>query len=135
LLKIAVNLTVIEVLRMRKRVLIADDYDDIRAMMRFLLEQHGFEVLEAKDGYQAVEQAVTKHPDLILMDIAMPVMDGIQATQAIRRHEHLADIPILAVTAYGDFYEERAKDVGCNDVIQKPVDINRLRPLVNEYVN
>ena len=87
------------------------------------------------NGREAFVAASSEKFDLILMDIAGPVMDGIQATQAIRRHEHLADIPILAVTAYGDFYEERAKDVGCNDVIQKPVDINRLRPLVNEYVN
>jgi CheY-like chemotaxis protein len=120
---------------MKIRVLVADDYDDIRVMMRLLLEQSGFDVVEARDGYEAVKKAVSEHPDIILMDLAMPVMDGIQATQAIRKHDELSDVPILAVTAYGDFYNERARDAGCNDVIQKPIDVRNLRPLVNQYVN
>ena len=95
----------------------------------------GFEVLEALDGYQAVEKAVSDHPDLILMDLAMPVMDGIQATQAIRQHKELSDVPILALTAFADFYCERARDVGCNDVIQKPIDFRRLDPIVNSYLD
>ncbi|HYJ91483.1 MAG TPA: response regulator [Pyrinomonadaceae bacterium] len=118
---------------MSKRVLVAEDFDDVRGMMKVFLEHDGFEVLEAADGYQAVERAVNGHPDLILMDIAMPVMDGIQATTAIRKHDDLAEVPIVAVTAYADFYHERALDVGCNDVIQKPVDFGRLRPLVRSY--
>ena len=120
---------------MKKRVLVADDFDDVRRLMKYVLEVSGYEVIEAMDGYQAVERAVSAHPDIILMDIAMPVMDGIQATQAIRQHETLADIPILALTAYGDYYVDRALDVGCTDVIQKPVDINRLEPLVSHYVH
>ena len=74
---------------MRKRVLVAEDFDDIRQMMKILLECHGYEVVEAADGYEAVRKAVSSNPDLILMDIAMPVMDGIQATQAIRKHDGL----------------------------------------------
>jgi len=119
---------------MRKRVLVAEDFEDIRRMMKILLECRGYEVVEAADGYEAVKKALSYNPDLILMDIAMPVMDGIQATQAIRQHEELADVPIVAVTAYGDFYSERARDVGCNDVVQKPLDFGRLEPLVESYV-
>jgi two-component system cell cycle response regulator DivK len=120
---------------MPKKVLIADDFTDTRRLMKLLLEKHGYEVLEAADGYEAVEKAVAEHPDLIMMDIAMPIMDGIQATQAIRRHDDLAKIPILAVTAYGDFYSDRARDAGCNDVIQKPLEFGNLKPLVNQYIH
>jgi CheY-like chemotaxis protein len=119
---------------MRKQVLVAEDFDDVRGMMKAFLEHEGFEVLEAADGYEAVEKAVSNRPDLILMDIAMPVMDGIQATTAIRQHDELAEVPIVAVTAYADFYYDRARDVGCNDVIQKPVDFKRLDPIVHSYV-
>ena len=119
---------------MQKRVLIADDFKDTRKLIKLLLEKNGYEVIEAADGYEAVKQAVKNRPNLILMDIAMPVMDGIQATQAIRRHYDLTEVPILAVTAYGDFYNERARDVGCNDVIQKPVEIGKIPPLVALYV-
>jgi CheY-like chemotaxis protein len=116
-------------------VLIAEDYKDQRKMMSLFFKERGYAVLVARDGFEAVEKAVEYHPDLILMDIAMPVMDGIQATQAIRRHEDLANTPILALTAYADFYDERAKDVGCNDVIQKPLDLERLEPLVRQYLD
>jgi CheY-like chemotaxis protein len=119
---------------MQKRVLVVEDYKDVRKMMRQYLEKKGFDVISAKDGYQAVEKAVSEHPDLIIMDLAMPVMDGIQATQAIRQHSELDDVPILALTAYADFYDERARDVGCNDVIQKPIDFGKFEPIVNNYM-
>ena len=119
---------------MRKLILVAEDYKDVRRMMRQFLENKGFEVIVAHDGSQAVEKAVSEHPDLIIMDLAMPGMDGIQATQAIRANDEISDIPILALTAYADFYDERARDVGCNDVIQKPVDFGKLEPIVNNYV-
>ena len=120
---------------MRKRVLVAEDFDDVRGMMRAFLEHQGFDVLEAADGFEAVEKAVSRKPDLILMDIAMPVMDGIQATAAIRKHDNLGDVPIVAVTAYADFYSDRARDVGCNDVVQKPVDFARLSPIVDGFIS
>jgi len=119
---------------MGKRVLVAEDFDDVRKMMKVFFEHDGFEVLEASDGYEAVQKAVTEHPDLIVMDIAMPVMDGIQATTAIRQHDHMSDVPIVALTAYADFYYDRALDVGCNDVVAKPVDLARLQPVVSSYM-
>jgi len=120
---------------MRKRVLIADDFDDTRRLMKLLLEKSGYEVDEAADGFEAVKRAVNHRPDVILMDIAMPIMDGIQATQAIRRHYDMSEVPILAVTAYGEYYKDRARDAGCNEVIQKPVEINSLRPKVQQYMS
>jgi two-component system alkaline phosphatase synthesis response regulator PhoP len=118
----------------RKRVLIADDFSDTRQLMKFLLERNGYDVDEASDGYEAVKKAVKERPNLILMDIAMPVMDGIQATQAIRCHYDLSEVPIVAFTAYGDFYKDRARDAGCNEIIQKPLSITELPPLVEKFL-
>jgi two-component system, cell cycle response regulator DivK len=118
-----------------KRVLLAEDETDLRKMMKILLELHGYDVIEAADGYEAVEKAVEESPDLILMDIAMPVMDGIDSARTIRRHKELRRIPIVAVTAYGDFYSQRARKAGCTDVIQKPIDFAQLKPMVERYLN
>lgn len=120
---------------MSVKVLVVEDYADVRGMVSFQLQRDGYEVVEAADGYEAVEKAVNEKPDLILMDIAMPVMDGIQATTAIRQHEHLAEVPIVALTAYDDFYQDRARDVGCTDVVRKPIDIAALGPLIQRYVH
>ena len=118
---------------MSKKVLVAEDHTDIRKMMSILLRQYGFEVLEAADGFEAVEKAKEEIPDLILMDMAMPILDGLGATKAIRMHDELADVPIIAVTAYGDFYKEKAIAAGCTDLIQKPLDFDQLQPIVNSY--
>ena len=118
-----------------KRVLLVEDETDLRKMMKILLELHGYDVIEAADGYEAVEKAVELEPDLILMDIAMPVMDGIDSTRTIRRHAELNGVPIVAVTAYGDFYSQRAKKAGCIDVIQKPIDFGQLKPMIERYTS
>ena len=117
-----------------KRVLLAEDETDLRKMMKILLELHGYDVIEAADGYEAVEKAIEQGPDLILMDIAMPVMDGIDSTRTIRMHKELDEVPIVAVTAYGDFYSQRARNAGCNDVIQKPIDFGQLKPMMERYM-
>src|SRR5688572_16449320 len=118
---------------MNKKVLIVEDETDLRKMMKILLEMHGFDVIEAADGYEAVEKAIGESPDLILMDIAMPVISGLDSTRTIRLHEALDDVPIVAMTAYGDFYDMRARDAGCNDVLHKPLDFGKLRPMVEHY--
>ncbi len=115
-------------------VLVAEDNEDVRTMMKYLLETYGYQVTEASDGYEAVEMAVKAKPDLILMDIAMPVLDGVQAVLAIRQHEDLAEVPIVALTAFGEYYATKALEAGCNDVIQKPLDFEHLQPLLNRYV-
>lgn len=120
---------------MSKKILVAEDQADIRKMTKILLELNGYQVIEASDGYEAVEKAVGEEPDLILMDMAMPVMDGLNSSRTIRRHEHLSDTPIVAITAYGDFYGPRAREAGCTDVLQKPLDFRRLKPIVEQYLN
>jgi CheY-like chemotaxis protein len=119
---------------MSKKVLVVDDHRDIRKMMKMLLEMYGYDVVEAGNGYEAVERAINDKPDLIFMDIGMPLLDGVEATVAIRAHAELADIPILALSGYADFYRDRAEAAGCTEVIRKPLDFNRLRPLVRHYI-
>jgi len=117
-----------------KIVLVADDYPDIRRMMRTLLERHGFTVIEATNGVEAVDKAVAERPDIILMDLAMPLMSGIEATRTLRKHEELSRIPIIAITAFGEEFRSEAIAAGCDEIMQKPVDLNRLRPLLDNWL-
>lgn len=120
---------------MSKTILIVDDYADIRTMMKILIEMAGYKVLEAHDGEQALESARENCPDLILMDIAMPGMNGITAAREIRTFEHCSDTPMIAVTAYGNIYEEEALDAGFNEVIPKPLGFDDIKPLIERYLS
>lgn len=119
---------------MNKKVLVVEDHEDIRKMMKILLELYGYDVLEAQDGLEAVENMRQYHPDLVLMDLAMPIMDGIMAAKAIRNEREFDDVPILAVTGYGKEYAEKAIASGCDEVLQKPLNFSRLRPLLSHYL-
>lgn len=118
----------------KKTILVAEDYADIRMMMKIMLEVHGYDVLEAADGYEAVEIARQHHPDLILLDLAMPILDGLEAASSMRQFETLSETPIIAVTAYGDFYRDKALEAGCDDVVMKPLDFESIKPLVERYL-
>jgi CheY-like chemotaxis protein len=120
---------------MPKKVLIVEDYADVRTMMKIVVRTYGFDVIEAEDGYEAVEKTQHYHPDLILMDLAMPLMDGITAAKVIKRIKGFEDIPIVALTAYADTYWKEAKDAGCNQVIAKPIKFDNLKPLLNQYLH
>jgi CheY-like chemotaxis protein len=120
---------------MLKKVLIVEDYDDVRDFMKLLIEGYGYEVLEAINGIQAVETTKNQHPDLILMDLTMPEMDGLTATRIIRKSGNgFSKTPIIAVTALGDMYYRKAIEAGCNDLIDKPVDFDKLLPILNQYL-
>ena len=119
---------------MTKKVLVAEDYTDTRTMMCYLLQNYGYEVVEAADGQEAVDKAQKNLPDLILMDISMPVMDGLTATQMIRKIDCCGKIPIIAVTAYGKSYYRQAIEAGCDDLINKPLDFDNLQPILEQYL-
>jgi two-component system cell cycle response regulator DivK len=104
-------------------------------MMAVYLTINNFQVVEAVNGAEAIELAVKHRPDLILMDVAMPVLDGIDSTKAIRLHDELRDIPIVCLTAFGDLYEERAMEAGCDEVAAKPVDFNKLDQLIRQHMS
>jgi FOG: CheY-like receiver len=119
---------------MEKTVLIAEDYADIRSMTKMMIETCGYHVVEAQDGYEAFEAAKEQRPDMILMDIAMPFMNGITSASLIRNIEHCSDVPIVALTAYGNDYFDRAEEFGFDQVVQKPVQIDTLRSLLSHYL-
>ena len=120
---------------MLKKVLIVEDYADIRAMMKFFIKRQGYQVIEADDGYEAIEKVKEHHPDLILMDIAMPIMDGVTATEIIRDFYDTKKIPIIAVTAYSETYQQKAIKAGCNEVINKPIEFGSIAPLLKHYLH
>ena len=112
-------------------VLLVEDDDDVRFMMRLELEQLGYLVIEAEDGARAVELAVSERPNIILMDLTLPVMDGLEATAKIRSDEHLRETPIIAITAHQETdFREGAKASGFDAYVTKPIDFEWLSELI-----
>ena len=114
--------------------MVVEDYSDAREMMCVMLNTLGYEVIEAQDGVQAVELAIQFRPDLILLDINLPLMDGFQAASLIRRQPETSNIPIIACTAHSQTsWRKKAQESGCNDFRRKPVDFNELELLLKRY--
>lgn len=109
---------------MRKpRILLVDDSNTVLTMERMLLSEEPYELLVARDGEEAVERALTERPDLILMDVVMPKMDGLEACRRLRQHETTRDIPIIMVTTRGEAESiEAGYASGCTDYVTKPID-------------
>ena len=117
--------------RGRAAILLVEDTEDNRFMMRRLLEMSGYEVIEATNGEEAVRLAQSERPALILMDLSLPVIDGLAATRAIRKIDGHKETPIVAVSAHdtSDFQSE-ALAAGCNSYITKPIDFSHLEMLI-----
>ena len=114
------------------KVLLVEDVEDTRLFMRLELEQHGFIVSEAADGRSAVQMATRETPDVILMDLTLPVMDGFAAARLIRKNQALKEVPIIAVTAHHETdFRAGAKDSGFDAYVTKPIDIEWLKELIN----
>jgi CheY-like chemotaxis protein len=120
---------------MSKTVMIVEDYADTRTMMKLLLEWYGYHVVEASDGFEAVEKSVQYHPDLILMDLALPIMDGATATKLIREIEGFERVWIIALTGFGNTSFEKAIEVGFDDVLVKPLHFENIEPLLTHYLS
>jgi CheY-like chemotaxis protein len=119
---------------MSKTILIVEDYVDTRDLMKFLLESCGYIVREAADGQEAVDSVKKHFPDLILMDLSLPTMDGLTATRIIRKVDGGGKLPIIAVTAYGNSFYRKAMEAGCDDLINKPLDFDKLQPVLEQYL-
>lgn len=117
-------------------ILVVDDFDDTRLLLRTWLERKGFRVIEAENGSQAVAQAGIESPDLIIMDVEMPELDGLAATREIRSVKELENVPVLAVSAYGvDQFREAALAAGCNDYVSTPFEPEDLERLIRSLIN
>ena len=105
-------------------ILVVDDYTDNRMLLAAWLRAQGYRVIEAQDGREGVQQANRSHPDLILMDLAMPVLDGIEATRQIRQRQTFSRTPIFAISAYATHdVKDDALAAGCTEVFAKPLDL------------
>jgi two-component system cell cycle response regulator DivK len=114
-----------------RTVLIVEDNEDARYFMRLELEELGYLVVEAEDGEKAVEIAERERPDIILMDLTLPLMDGIAATEKIRATDGLDAVPVIAVTAHQETdFREGAKAAGFAAYVTKPIDIKWLNELI-----
>lgn len=113
-------------------ILVAEDSDDTRAVFRRALVFRGYRVIEAANGREAVEVALSECPDLVVMDLNMPVMDGLAATERIRElKDKCGNIPVVAVTAYDTYgMRDAATEVGCNAYLLKPLDLDELESVI-----
>ncbi len=120
---------------MKKVILIVEDDPKSLKLFRDVLQVSGYATVEATDGRQGVELAQEKKPDLILMDIQMPVMDGLEATRILKADPVTADTPIVALTAYArGEEEERIRQAGAEGYLTKPIRIQRFLEEVKEYL-
>jgi len=120
---------------MSKTILIVEDEPKNMKLLRDLLQRFGYEILEASDGEEGVKSAGEKIPNLILMDIMMPKMDGLEATRIIKANTQTKQIPIIALTSYamkGD--RERTIEAGCDGYIAKPIDIQEVLKTIEHFL-
>lgn len=123
----------------RKTILIVDDYEDTRVLVQEFLKAKGYRVVLGANGQEAISLAMSEHPDLIFMDLSMPVLDGFTATRLIREMEDLGRIPVVALTAYGSLaneFQENVDELGIGriEVLSKPIDFDELEELLARVV-
>lgn len=123
----------------RPTVMVVDDYDDVRSMLTRWLEEQEYRVIEATGGKEAVELAQRERPDLILMDLALPEIDGFAATFSIRSHQELREIPIIGISAYGELGIDAQlkidpQSMGFNDYLPKPFSPQKLSQVLDQYI-
>ena len=120
----------------KARILVVEDQEDNRRILRDLLSSRGYDIIEVTDGLAGVEAAKREQPDLILMDIQLPGIDGYEATRRIKDEPDLAGITIIAVTSYalsGD--EQKALEAGCDDYVAKPFSPRKLLAKIEEHLS
>jgi len=118
-----------------RTILLVEDFDDTRLMMKLWLVKNGYRVVEAETGEEAINVAQRELPDLIIMDVMMPGMNGLDATQRIREYQALSRTPIVAVSAYGaNEFRSLAIEAGCNEFVSTPFDPDALAELIKSLI-
>ena len=121
--------------RPKRLFLVVEDFEDSRFMMRQLLELAGYRVVEATDGEEAIKLAVAEQPELILMDLSLPKLDGLAATRRIRQQDGLGQVPIVAVSAHDSpGSRSEALAAGCDEYVTKPIDFDQLSTLLHRLL-
>jgi CheY-like chemotaxis protein len=119
----------------QRTILIVDDFDDTRLLLRTWLQRKGYRVVEAENGKQAVAMAESSHPDLIIMDVEMPELDGLSATRQIRTLANSEELPIVVVSAYGaDLFRADALAAGCNEYVSTPFEPDVLEKVIRSLI-
>jgi len=119
-----------------RTILVVDDIQDIRSLLHLWLEKHGYRVVEAGSGPEAVETAERERPDLILMDISMPGGGGLNATVQIREHAELSNLPVVVISANGtEYYRDAALAAGCAEYLVKPIDPVELETVMSRLLS
>jgi CheY-like chemotaxis protein len=120
---------------MPSKLLFVEDNADIRRLLVKRLKRRGYEVVEAENGREGVEKAVMETPDLILMDMAMPVLDGIEATKELKADDRVSAIPVIALTAFSDDEKrEKAAEAGFSDYVTKPIQFQGLLAKIEAWL-
>jgi|ERR1043166_7283367 len=134
--EISSNLAMAPSTQRQPTILVVDDFDDTRLLLRTWLERRGFRVIEAEDGLEAVKRATTDLPDLIIMDMEMPQLDGLSATRRIRQVNTVGHVPIVAVSAYGaDQFRELALEAGCDEYVSTPFEPVALEKIIRSLMS
>jgi CheY-like chemotaxis protein len=121
--------------RAPRTILLAEDHADSREMLAVMLEMDGYRVIRAQDGLEALELARADHPDLIITDVNMPRMNGIDLIRAVRDAANgLSAVPIVAITAYGSSFCLEARDAGANEAISKPLGYEHVQEVVDSLL-
>lgn len=117
--------------RSNPTIMLVEDYEETRTMLRTWLERRGYRLVEAADGQEAVDLAPLAHPDLILMDLRLPELNGIAATRRLRQNAALKNVPVVVLSALDPaMFREAALSVGCVEYLSKPIDLDKLEELL-----
>lgn len=116
-------------------IMVVEDFEDTRQMIALNLRSQGYEVVEAANGAEALEMAKRRCPDLVVMDLSLPVLDGFSAIYRMREMEVLRDVPVIACSAHdANMHLAAARAVGCDEYLGKPVDLSRLNEVVSRLL-
>jgi CheY-like chemotaxis protein len=120
----------------RPVVLVVDDHQDTRELIKFVLERQGYRIVEAEDGEVAIERGTSEHPDLVLMDLAIPKLDGLSVMKQLRKRTDMHDIPILFISAHAESaVRDQVLAAGCDEYLTKPLDLDNLLRVLDQYIS
>lgn len=115
----------------RLKILLAEDDDDLRALYGYMLAAAGYKVNAVRNGLGALAEILVNRPDVVVTDIAMPVLSGLDLIVAVRSNDELAGLPVVAITSYGKEIRELARAVGATTAIDKPTELERMRDVID----